>query len=1556
MKTLTYAKSGSLCKLLSLLVAIAFFVNTVAVDFAFALQLPLNTADINFRLTWDVLCARQKAFDVTSLLESPMGPDQEHSTNLCQSSSPLAKAYTRVVFNKKDFASLEDLAVTGLVRDAGGKESVKQLSSPDETLVEPHEILIYIGGRDVALRIFDPDKAPNPPEGYIAAAAKKDMGKNLRRELIYSAGLDQHIRKLQAGLEARRVPGASEEILRQIEEQERQLKALHELLELESEVKPAPEGPSTPPAGGVSTSRVVQFVLVGVGLSLIAANTNSWIGNLICVGSVVLFFAAVFYGVHLVREYLYSQSSARSEKPRLSLRPLRIEQLGERALLSGSAGTLADIFTTTHPLSEPPAIVAQPLLAPTSVTALPAGAIPTPSNPDYYYMNVPTEHIFKIYAKDGTQLAHFEKDYSLSRAYINAAGTPDVSPDGKYAIVAQITDSFYTGAHYQKSLIAVRDIQNKDVKGKAVLIEDVVDTDVRAVSGVRFITGSSQVAEVTYKDGSKVYYDIISGEKVLNNIPAVTVNESIGEVTTNSFKLSFDSEGLTESDGASATLSLNGAVVAGNALTAPDLNNTNHRETVFTNLLPGRTYNVALKIERPSTGQVLYEKDITVVTAAPTSAPVAIKFEPIWADGTVSRETYYDSFWAMKGANWRPNINGIAQKLNGLGLTTTETGWQGSVVTYKDNVGQWIRYVVATVNSNPQATCLSMSEWFAGIPDRHLTDAIGDQGTVNVRNRIVTHDGNIEIHLNNGRVYDTRYSQPTRVFKAIVGGIYQYEYQYRIQFFNGLQIGDNNPPYLGELIVGSARRDSTDIRSLTVKNIITGYEEVIPISGRQDGRQKFAEQVNKILESGAVPVPTGWTPAASNANFAFRVETYPGIYPRNRLSLLNVSTKEINVLGEVYSTEAGWKGIYDVTQGGILVMSSYGLGHVPVTGENLQYGIYVTRVTDRINGLSLDNRGALTSFTVNGNIMTLTTSTETIYVDTVTLKEITAPPTIGQWTPAASNANFAFRVESYPAGGNYYRNRLSLKNVRTNEINVLGEIYSTEPGWNGIYDVSQGILIMSSYGLAHVPAPGENPQYNIYVAALNALANGQTLNNRGALTSFVNGGILRLNTSTETIYVDKTVPFREILAPIPAPATTPCVSNNEFGFAVNNIGYDDIQYWDIYRGGTLVAKVGKGILKPDVSPDDGTIIVAHSDSYPSAILQYVYVIDTSTGKFKTPARIELSKNFTPIDMRFAPGSSTLVQVTYGNGLIINYDTLTGKEETPTVPQPPVSTAVTPALPSYTALMRDDERAKYSLAEAVVAGLVIKHASPEAAVSLSEAYMTNNIGTLKQITAEPMFLRMPVEVLNAAKEAKDNGTAHNQIVEFLMALSALPNVYVELCSTKNPDAKTGPGDYAAHGLDGLFAKAEPYQAINRTKKNTVTLCAVSGNDISELEASLRTSRLLQNSIPIPVGINSGARGVEIAANFGAKLILIARNKADEQSIRNAINEYNGLAGANTKLPNLTVRDVLALVGDGRNFPAIIDALKKLVNSIPMDRMPLDKEVQVHESAVAAAKAA
>ena len=233
-------------------------------------------------------------------------------------------------------------------------------------------------------------------------------------------------------------------------------------------------------------------------------------------------------------------------------------------------------------------------------------------------------------------------------------------------------------------------------------------------------------------------------------------------------------------------------------------------------------------------------------------------------------------------------------------------------------------------------------------------------------------------------------------------------------------------------------------------------------------------------------VPSAWTCAASNSNYALKVELAVD-YPQHGF-VLKVQNLVTGAVKEVGSAPAAYGEIslFDVSPDGSTVVY-YAHTNTAIPGY-VAYG-EVVRISDPSKSVSISGVLSGIVFENNGAVAVLSFLDKQVRVDTATLQYHISPafllvstpqamgtaavndiPLVPQgWTRAASNANYAFQLDAgdMNLSQQYRTETLKLQDLRTGTIQIIGhgqplnrglDFHDVSPdGTTMIYSIAESI-------------------------------------------------------------------------------------------------------------------------------------------------------------------------------------------------------------------------------------------------------------------------------------------------------------------------------------------------------------------------------------------------------------------------------------------------------------------------------------------------------------------
>ncbi|GEM_PF-902858 len=139
-----------------------------------------------------------------------------------------------------------------------------------------------------------------------------------------------------------------------------------------------------------------------------------------------------------------------------------------------------------------------------------ARLIPSSSEGTVYDVFKVEDGRLRVVAKVSKQSANIQGNYTV------AVGVPDASPDGKYVIAGQVSQSFYTGHVIQTQTIVVVNTDT-GARGRSIkLVErDNQPFTNEELPDIRFKEGSSNVIQATYRNGAPTrFFNADTGQEI----------------------------------------------------------------------------------------------------------------------------------------------------------------------------------------------------------------------------------------------------------------------------------------------------------------------------------------------------------------------------------------------------------------------------------------------------------------------------------------------------------------------------------------------------------------------------------------------------------------------------------------------------------------------------------------------------------------------------------------------------------------------------------------------------------------------------------------------------------------------------------------------------------------------------------------------------------------------------------------------------------------------------------------------------------------------------------
>ncbi len=190
------------------------------------------------------------------------------------------------------------------------------------------------------------------------------------------------------------------------------------------------------------------------------------------------------------------------------------------------------------------------------------------------------------------------------------------------------------------------------------------------------------------------------------------------------------------------------------------------------------------------------------------------------------------------------------------------------------------------------------------------------------------------------------------------------------------------------------------------------------------------------------PLPAGWTRAASNVNYAFKIET---VNRYSKLILLDLKTGESKVLFKVYKggrySTVPVSSVYDVSPDGATVV--YGIA---------PRSIYVQKIADATQKLRVSGAAKSVVFEGMNAVITKTNGSQT-WVDMNTLKIVPRPIPAG-WTAVPSLATLAYQTIS--------GNKVRVMNLTTGAVSEKPSSQDRRGYRSGLY------YVMTATGLKEI--------------------------------------------------------------------------------------------------------------------------------------------------------------------------------------------------------------------------------------------------------------------------------------------------------------------------------------------------------------------------------------------------------------------------------------------------------------------------------------------------------
>ncbi|MDD3089088.1 MAG: hypothetical protein PHT95_04000 [Candidatus Omnitrophica bacterium] len=243
---------------------------------------------------------------------------------------------------------------------------------------------------------------------------------------------------------------------------------------------------------------------------------------------------------------------------------------------------------------------------------------------------------------------------------------------------------------------------------------------------------------------------------------------------------------------------------------------------------------------------------------------------------------------------------------------------------------------------------------------------------------------------------------------------------------------------------------------------------------------------------------------------------------------------------------------------------------------------------------------------------------------------------------------------------------------------------------------------------------------------------------------------------------------------------------------------------------------------------------------------------------------------------------------------------------------------------------------------------------DASIELAKAmtgYVSANEDFFRGFIAEgqePVLLRIPVEVME--------GLAGTEAEKWIASLNNnIERIFVELYTMQDPDGVTfGTGVYGRYGLTKKDFSSQ------RSLKNTLSIIGINpGMSVEErrdLQLTVQTSQSLRDSVMMPMAYKGDASGVIRSVIFGFRVIYIANYPENNDFIEETVSSYNDFIGSFSMSPDrLTVDDILALL-DISSINSVLRVLRKIIDMLPVERMPAEELRVINEHAMKMATAA
>ncbi|OQA56262.1 MAG: hypothetical protein BWY42_01096 [Candidatus Omnitrophica bacterium ADurb.Bin277] len=369
--------------------------------------------------------------------------------------------------------------------------------------------------------------------------------------------------------------------------------------------------------------------------------------------------------------------------------------------------------------------------------------------------------------------------------------------------------------------------------------------------------------------------------------------------------------------------------------------------------------------------------------------------------------------------------------------------------------------------------------------------------------------------------------------------------------------------------------------------------------------RKFSPLSANVSETADEPaVPSGWTRASSNENYAFRT-TQVGNYVAV-LSLMDLRSgqttrvRKINIGGS-YPEDFD---SYDVLSDGSAVIvgitrSPYG----SVTYLQKPDGSASLSLNGRVTALEYDAAARVLRLDLKNTVTNNPSwDTKTVFVDVGTMTTMDAPVPAG-WTRASSNENYAFQQ----SGGT--SRTLSLMDLRTGQVQVLVtvDLAMTHPDHiSQVYDVSEdGTTVIFGVTRAWSSIGGET-----YVQRITDASSRLTL--AGNLESIEMDGMIAI---LMVKGIEQRIDLATLLLLPPVLSWNPAASNADYQVAVEQQldGTKTLHIRNFSTGvETVIAGINGAMDFYDVSPDGTTVLYGQRASKDPAVVGFTVLYSLTT--------------------------------------------------------------------------------------------------------------------------------------------------------------------------------------------------------------------------------------------------------------------------------------------------------------------------------------------------------